>query len=163
VVRALNQIAPNDWASFLHERLTSTSANAPTGGIENGGWKVVFTPEPQKSTGRRDIPADLYSIGLQLRDDGTVGDAIYGGPAFKAGITPGMKVVAVNGRAYTHDRLEDAIKASTKGSEPIALLVVNDDYYRTCNVEYHGGERYPHLERETGEADYLDELIKPAG
>ena len=161
VVRALNQIAPYDWAAFLHERLTSTSPDAPVGGIENGGWKVVFTAEPQRTTGRREIPADLYSIGLQLSQDGTVSDAIVGGPAFKAGISPGMKVVAVDGRAYTHDRLEDAIQNSTGGSAPIALLVVNDDYYRTCQVDYHGGLRYPHLERDASKPDYLDDLIKP--
>jgi len=161
IVRALNQIAPYDWATFLHERLTSTSPDAPVGGIENGGWKVVFTGEPQKTTGRREVPADLYSIGLQLSADGTVSDAIVGGPAFKAGITPGMKVVAVDGRAYTHDGLEDAIKNSKDGSQPIALLVVNDDYYKTCSVDYHGGQRYPHLQRDASKPDYLDELIKP--
>ena len=72
-----------------------------------------------------------------------------------------MKVVAVDGRAYTHDRLEDAIKGSQGGSQPIALLVVNDDYYKTCQVDYHGGLRYPHLERDAGKPDYLDDLIKP--
>ena len=161
VVRTLNQVAPYDWSTFLHERLTSTAADAPTGGIESSGWKVVFTPEPQKTTGRREIPADLYSIGLQLSQDGTVSDAIVGGPAFKAGISPGMKVMAVNDRAYTHERLEDAIKSSQSGSQPIALLVVNDDYYTTCRVEYHGGLRYPHLERDSSKPDYLDALIKP--
>lgn len=161
VVHALNQVAPYDWAAFLHERLTSTSADAPVGGIENGGWKVVFTTEPQKTRGRREIPGDLYSIGLELSEDGTVRDAIVGGPAFKAGISPGMKVVAVDGRAYTHDRLEDAIKRSKDAPQPIALLVVNDDYYTTCQVDYHGGVRYPHLERATAKADYLNELIKP--
>ena len=161
MVGALNQEAPYDWATFLHERLTSTSPDAPTGGIDNGGWKVVFTAEPQKTTGRREVPVDLYSIGLQLSQDGTVSDANGGGPSFKAGISPGMKVVAVDGRAYTHERLEDAIKNGTSGSAPIALLVVNDEYYRTCQVEYHGGLRYPHLERNAARPDYLDELIKP--
>jgi predicted metalloprotease with PDZ domain len=161
VVAALNQIAPHDWAAFLRGRITSTSADAPTGGIENAGWKLVFTAEPQKTTGRREIPADLYSVGLQLSSDGTVTDSIVGGPAFKAGIAPGMKVVAVDSHAYTHDRLEDAIKAAKDGSQPIALLVVNDEYYKTCNIDYHGGPRYPNLERATGKPDYLDELIKP--
>lgn len=72
-----------------------------------------------------------------------------------------MKVVGVNGRLYTHDLLEDAIKASKDNSQPISLLVVIDDYYKTCNIDYHGGERYPHLVRDESKPDYLDELGKP--
>jgi predicted metalloprotease with PDZ domain len=160
VVATLNQVTQYDWSTFLHDRVTSTSAAAPTGGIENGGWKVVFTAEPQKTTGRREVPADLYSVGLQLSADGTVSDSIVGGAAFKAGITPGMKIVAIDGRAYTHDRLQDAIKDAKDRSQPIAMLIVNDEYFKTCNVDYHGGIRYPHLERDAGKPDYLDELIK---
>jgi hypothetical protein len=71
-----------------------------------------------------------------------------------------MKVVGVDGRVYTHDLLEDAIKASKDASAPIILLVVDDDYYRTATIPYHGGERYPHLVRDNSKPDYLDELIK---
>ena len=159
VVRELNAIASNDWAGFWHERLNSTSPNPPTGGIENGGWKFLFNDEAPKATGRRGGDgSDAYTIGLQLGDDGTVGDSIAGGPAFSAGVTSGMKVVGVNGRVYTHDLLEDAIKASKDHSRPITLLVVIDDYYKTCTVDYHGGERYPHLVRDESKPDYLDEL-----
>jgi predicted metalloprotease with PDZ domain len=87
-------------------------------------------------------------------------DSVAGGPAFNAGISPGMKVAGVDGRLYTHDVLEDAIKAAADSSAPITLLVVDDDYYRTTAIDYHGGERYPHLVREDGKPDYLDELIK---
>ncbi|MGE5243057.1 MAG: M61 family peptidase [Betaproteobacteria bacterium] len=161
VVHALGQVVPYGWADFLHEKVTSLAPEAPTGGIENGGWKVVFTGEPQRTQGRRPIPADEYSIGLDLRPDGTVLDVIYNGPAFKAGLAPGMKVMGVDGRTYTHERLEDAIKDSPNRKGPIELLATNDDYYRTCRIDYHGGERYPHLERDNGRPDYLDELAKP--
>ena len=161
VVRELNAIASNDWAGFWHERLNSTSPNPPTGGIENGGWKFLFNDETPKAPGRRGGDgSDAYTIGLQLGDDGTVGDSIVSGPAFRAGVTSGMKVVGVNGRVYTHDLLEDAIKASKDNSQPISLLVVIDDYYKTCAVDYHGGERYPHLVRDESKPDYLDELAK---
>jgi predicted metalloprotease with PDZ domain len=162
LVSTLNSVAPFDWATFFHTRLNSTSPEAPTGGIENGGWKVTFGPEPSKLTGRRGGATDIYSIGLQLGADGTVADSIFGGPAFNAGIVSGMKVIGVNGRIYTHDLLEDAIKASVKDSSPpISLVVVNDDYIHTDNINYHGGPRYPHLVRDEAKPDYLDELIKP--
>jgi predicted metalloprotease with PDZ domain len=123
---------------------------------------VTFGPEPAKLSGRRGTPTDIYSIGLQLGPDGSVSDSIVGGPAFNAGITSGMKVIGVNGRVYTHDLLEDAIKASAKdSSQPISLIVVNDDFIHTDTINYHGGSRYPHLVRDDAKPDYLDELIKP--
>ena len=160
LVSDLNAIAPFDWASFLHTRLDSVAPEAPTGGIENGGWKVEFSGEPSKLSGRRGGATDVYSIGLQLSADGAVGDSIVGGPAFEAGITSGMKVIGVNGRVYTHDLLEDAVKASKDSSEPITLLVVNDDFINTATIKYHGGERYPHLVRDEQKPDYIDDLIK---
>ena len=160
LVAALNALAPFDWASFFHTRLDSTAPEAPTGGIENGGWRVVFDGEPSKLTGRRGGATDLYSIGLQLSPDGAVSDSIVGGPAFDAGISSGMKVIGVNGRVYAHDLLEDAIKSSKDSSGPISLLVVNDDFIKTATINYHGGERYPHLVRDEQKPDSLDDLIK---
>jgi predicted metalloprotease with PDZ domain len=160
LVSALNSIAPFDWATFFHTRLDSTSANAPVGGIENGGWKVVFNGEPSKLEGRRGDPGVVYSIGLQLGSDGQVNDSIVGSPSFEAGISSGMKVIGVNGRVYKQELLEDAIKASKETSQSISLLVVVDEYYRTCTINYKGGARYPHLVRDDGKPDDLDQLIK---
>jgi predicted metalloprotease with PDZ domain len=84
-----------------------------------------------------------------------------GGPAFQSGVGAGMKVVGVNGRVFTPELLADAINAAKDPSQPITLLVVSDDYYRTCAIDYHGGPRYPHLVRDDSKPDYLDELIKP--
>ncbi len=161
LVSSLNAIAPYDWASFFRTRLDSTSAEAPVAGIENGGWKLIFNDKPLKLAGRRSNFGQIYTIGLQLKEDGTVTDAIVGSPAFEAGISSGMKVMAVNDRLYTQDVLLDAIKASKDTTQPISLLVLSDDYFRTFPVNYHGGERIPHLERVEVKPDYLDELIKP--
>ncbi len=161
VVSALNQVAPYDWAAFFHQHLNSTSPEMPEAGIENAGWKVELNDKPIGLPGPHIAMRDLFSIGLELGDDGAVNDSVVGGPAFNAGISSGMKVVGVDGRVYTHDLLEDAIKASKDSSAPITLLVVDDDYYRTATIPYHGGERYPHLVRDDSKPDYLDELIKP--
>ncbi len=163
LVAALNAVAPFDWAGFFHEKLDSTSANAPVGGIENSGWKVTFNGQPSKLAGRRGNPGDIYSIGLQLGNDGVVSDSIFGGPAFEAGVSSGMKVIGVNGRVYTQDLLEDAIKEAKDTSKPITLLVVVDDYFQTSTINYHGGDRYPHLVRDDAKPDYLDEIIKAHG
>src|SRR5258706_499629 len=88
-----------------------------------------------------------YSIGIYLRDDGTIADTIEGMSAAKAGIGPGMRLIGVNGRKYSAEVLHDALKAGKSGTAPLELLVENTDYYKTYKIDYHGGERYPHLVR----------------
>ena len=161
LVETLNQVAPYDWAAFFHRHLDSTSPDMPEGGLENAGWKVEFNDKPLRLPGRDGVTSDVYSIGLQLEGDGTVSDSVVGSPAFDAGISSGMKVVGVDGRVYSPDLLEDAIKAAKDSTAPITLLVVDDDYFRTSTIEYHGGERHPHLVRIDAKPDYLDDLIKP--
>ena len=160
LVSTLNSVAPYDWAGFLHQHLDSKSPEAPTGGIENGGWSLTYNAEPIGLPGRRGGAGDAYSIGLQLGEDGTVADSIVGGPAYKAGISSAMKVIGVDGRLYKHDLLEDAIKAAKGSTQPITLTYVDDDYIHTAAIDYHGGIRYPHLTRQESKPDYLDELIK---
>jgi predicted metalloprotease with PDZ domain len=164
LVRALQAVAPYDWARFFHDRLTSISSQAPLGGIEAGGWKVDYTDKPPPSRGGGRFGEGLnaiYSLGLRMGTDGTVQESLVGGPAYLAGITAGMRVVAINDRAYTPELLRDALKASTKDDQPIRFLVLNDDYYKTCPVNYHGGERYPHLVRVEEKPDLLDDIAKP--
>lgn len=164
LIRSLNEVVPYDWAGFFRERLTSASPEAPVGGIEAAGWKVEYSEKPPESGRRGSSRGGVnasYSVGLRLGNDGTVQESIVGGLAYKAGITPGMRVVAVNARAFTPDLFRDVLKASKTTSEPIRLLVLNDDYYKTCSIDYHGGERYPHLVRLEGKPNLLDELAKP--
>ncbi len=165
LVQALQAVVPYDWASFFHERLTSTSPEAPVGGIEGGGWKVDYTDKPPESRGGGGRFGGglnaVYSLGLRLGNDGTVQESLVGGPAYLAGIMPGMRVVAVNDRAYTADLLHDAMKAGTKNDEPIRFLVLSDDYYQTRSISYHRGERFPHLVRVEGKPDLLDDIAKP--
>jgi predicted metalloprotease with PDZ domain len=164
LVLTLQAVAPYDWSGFFHARLTSISSEAPLGGIAAGGWKVDYTDKPPESPeGERSgggVNA-LYSLGLRLGTDGAVHDSLVGGPAYLAGIKPGMRVVAINDRAYTPDLLHDVLKAGTKSDQSLRFLVLNDDYYKTCSVNYHGGERYPHLVRTAGKPDLLDDIAKP--
>jgi predicted metalloprotease with PDZ domain len=162
LVRALNQVVPYDWASFFRERLASTSPEAPLGGIQAGGWKVEYSEKPEEDASLfgEGVNAD-YSIGLRLSNDGAVQDSIVGGLAYQSGITSGMRVVAVNDHAYTPERFHEALKAGPSSSQPLRLLVLNDDYYKSCTIDYHAGERYPHLVRLEGKPDLLEDLTKP--
>jgi predicted metalloprotease with PDZ domain len=164
LVAALNQVVPYDWAKFLRERLDSTSPDAPLGGIEASGWKVIYNAQPVREVrGRyRGLVHASYSIGLTVGSDGTVLDSIWHGPAFEAGVTPGMKIVGVNDRVFTPESLNDAINASATSTEPIRLLVANEGQFKACVIKYHGGPRYPHLVRKEGKPDYLDSTVLSA-
>ena len=164
LVNALSQIAPYDWRGFWHERLTTHAAHAPLGGIEGSGWRIVYTDTPSEMTRlaeqqRKAINAE-YSVGLALRDDGTIVDAVQGMLAANAGIGPGMKVIAVNGRKFTPEVWHDALKATKAANGPLQLLVENTDYFATYPLDYHGGEMYPHLEREASQPDLLSDIVK---
>ncbi|MDE3178316.1 MAG: M61 family metallopeptidase [Acidobacteriota bacterium] len=165
LVSALNDVAPYDWASFFRKRLESTSPEAPMGGIEAAGWKLVYTnKESQFSKAHEEafhLIAVPYSIGLILDTDGGVQDSIVGSPAYKAGISSGMRLVAVNGQAFSAHVLRAAIEDTKNSSKPLDLLVENDGYYKTYPVDYHDGERYPHLVPIEGKPDLLDAISKP--
>jgi predicted metalloprotease with PDZ domain len=160
LVQTLNSVAPYDWAAFFHQHLDSTTPEMPEAGLVKSGWKVEFNDQPGHFPGRHGASGELYSLGLQLGEDGTVADSVMGGPAYAAGVSPGMKVVGVNDHIFSHDVLEDAIAAAKATGAPITLLVINDDYYRTATVHYDGGDRYPHLVRDEATPDYLTELAK---
>jgi predicted metalloprotease with PDZ domain len=165
VVATLNQVVAYDWAKFLRERLDSKSPRAPLGGIENGGWKLVYNDQKnstmeaaEKSGG----PLDLsFSIGAILNKAGDVRDVIPGTPAFTAGIGPGMKIIAVNGRKFSKDVMLAALRAGIKNQQPLSVLAENGDYFNTYQVNYHGGERYPHLVRVEGQPDRLSDIVRP--
>ncbi|MGA0587990.1 M61 family metallopeptidase [Dyella sp. KRB-257] len=164
VVNTLNGIVRFDWASFLRQRL---DGHGPLiDGIAAHGWKLVYTDKPSdaiKAIEARRGFADLtYSLGVSVGKDGSIADVLWDGPAFKAGLSPAMKIVAVNGTQYSADVLKDAVTAAAKDkSKPVELLVKNFDSYRTVRVDYHDGLKYPHLERDTGKPDTLAKLIKP--
>jgi predicted metalloprotease with PDZ domain len=163
VVNSLNQVAPYDWRAFWTERLTNHGPGAPLGGIEGSGWKLVYDDTPSDMmTGMAGmyhfVPA-AFAVGLVLNDDGAISDTTEGMPAAKAGIGPGMKLVAVNGRRFSPEILRDAVKA-TKNNTPLELLVENTDYYKTYKIDYHGGEKYPHLVRDESKPDLLSEILK---
>jgi predicted metalloprotease with PDZ domain len=165
VVKALNEVAPHDWAKMLRERLDSKSPRAPLGGIENGGWKLVYTTQKNSTMEAHAKTSDnldlTFSLGLLAAKDGTVTDVIHGSPAYAAGLAPGMKLVAVNTRKYSKDVIVAALQAAVNDKQPIALLAENAGFFNTYPVDYHGGEQYPHLVRTDGKPDLLGEIIKP--
>jgi predicted metalloprotease with PDZ domain len=166
VVTALNTVQPNDWAGFLRTRLDGHGPGAPLDGLARGGWKLVYTDEPsamQKGEEAVRKGSDFtYSLGLTLGEEGAVAGVLWGGPAFNAGIAKGVKLIAVNGLAFDDaEDLSRAIKAAKGGHAPIELLLRDGSHFRDVKIDYHGGLRYPHLERIANTADRLGDILAP--
>ena len=164
VVNTLNQIAPYDWRGFWNERLSSHGPGAPLGGIAGTGWKIVY--DESRSPMMRAWEDDhrtlnaAFSVGLIIKEDGGIEDTIEGMDAAHAGIGPGMKILAVNGRRFTPQVFRDALYEGKNTSQPLQLLIENTDYFRTFVLDYHGGEKYPHLVREESKPDTMTEIIR---
>ena len=170
LVRDLNEVVPYDWATFLHDRVDKINPRADLAGIERGGYKLVYADKPSASelivSANADPNAKVgvnvwYSIGIRLSSDGDIRDVRWKGPADKAKIVPGAKIIAVNGQIFSGDLLRDAIRDAKGKSEPISLIVQSDNFVSTANIDYHDGERYPVLERVEGTPAYLDDITKP--
>jgi predicted metalloprotease with PDZ domain len=166
VIATLNDIAPFDWRTFFLTRLNSTDFHAPLGGIERGGWKLTYETTPSGflkdlEQVRRGVEMG-YSIGLRLGEDGSVADVIEGMAAARAGIGPGMKILAVNGKAYSPAVLRDVVRATTDPRQRrIELLIDNEGDVRAFQVMYSEGEKYPVLERDEAKPDMLSKIIAP--
>jgi predicted metalloprotease with PDZ domain len=166
LIKDLNEVVPYDWAKFLHERVDMINPHADVAGIERGGYRLVYHDKPTKSenTVRADFhdgPDFWYSIGVTVSDSGVLRDVRWNGPADKARLAPGYKIIAVNGHIYSADALKGAIKAAKGASEPIHLIVQADTFVSNFEIDYHDGLRYPALERANGTTDFMDDITKP--
>jgi len=167
VTSTLNGVQANDWATFLRDRLDAVGpdAHGPLAGIERGGYRLVWRETPNDYSkalntelGRVDFQ---YSLGLSLNAANRVTGVRWGSPAFEAGLTSGWEVVAVNGRAAGAAAIAAAITASKNNSTPIQMMLKNGERFRTIDFDYHGGLRYPHLERIEGAPDRLGDILAP--
>ncbi|HZR55876.1 MAG TPA: M61 family peptidase [Terriglobales bacterium] len=165
LVNTLNQVTPYDWARLLRERTNAVTTHAPLGGIERGGWKLVYDDHPNlvihasEKLGKS-LNA-FYSLGFSVRENGELQDVIPGSPAYTAGIGPEMKLVAINGRRWSKDVLRDTLRTAKQDHQPIDLLIENAQFFKTYSIPYYDGEKYPHLERTDG-PDVLGDILKAA-
>jgi predicted metalloprotease with PDZ domain len=164
VVQTLNSVVEHDWKGFLTKRLRETSPEPPLDGVTRGGWKLVYketATDLQRAREGEDKMMDLStSLGLFLKDDGKVVDVVPGKAADKAGISAGMKLLAVNGRRWSAERLREAVAATKNGRGKLELLLENADFFHTFALDYADGEKYAHLERDTKKPDLLNEIFR---
>ena len=164
VVAALNAVQPYDWRAFFARRVDAVAPHPPDF-LTGGGYELVFTAAPsafEKLQNARRKTIDLrYSLGVVVGNDGTVTDVFPGSVAYRAGIGPGEKIIAVDDRALTGQTQLDAALRAAQGGAPVRLLLTAGSVYRSVALDYRGGPRYPHLARVPGTTDVLGAIAKP--
>ena len=174
VVKALNAVQPYDWAGFLHNWLQGVGSQVPLlSGIEASGWRLVYTDEPSRyqktleNVGEGELEGkgvnEMYSVGMFLENAGKVVDVLWGGPAFKAGLAPGMQLVSLDGQPYSTQALRAAIVRAQKSGQPLRIQAQIDGVVELYTVGYDGGPKYPHLVRDPAKTDYLRQILAPKG
>ena len=169
LVQDLNQVVPYDWATFLHDRVDKIHPRVDVTGIEQGGYRLIYKDKPnpaeqtmaaasQHHAGGVDA---WYSVGLRVGQDGVISDVRWNGPAEKAMLAPGYKILAVGDNIFSAQALREAIRAAKGSTQPIKLIFQADSFVHEASIDYHDGERYPVLERVEGTPDLLDDILKP--
>ena len=166
VVEHLNAVHPYDWATFLRDRLDAVGpeARAPLDGIERSGYRLTYvdTLTPVEKRVQSGWANNFqYSLGFSLGSGNRIGSIRWGGPAYEQGLGAGWELVAVDDRTASAEALRDAVTAAKEGSGPIVLVVRRGDEFRTLVFDYHGGLRYPRLERIEGARDRLGDILAP--
>ena len=172
VVKALNEVQPYDWAGFLHNWLDGVGQQVPLlSGIDASGWRLVYSDTPSQyenaveNVGEEELSRkgvnEMFSVGLFLDREGMVEDVLWNGPAFKAGLAPGMKLKAINGHTYSTAVLRSEIAQAQKSRKPLQITAEGDGVTGVYTLNYDGGLKYPHLVRVPGSTDYLQEILAP--
>jgi len=179
VVTALGRVSPGDWASFFATRIDSVRAEPPLAGIDAAGWELAYAdsanPRSELVDSARELTDYRYSLGFRVAKGGTLPDVLPDSPAARAGMAPGMKLIAVDGRLWTRDALDDAL-AATRPAEPdpvkaadagsrgrtsIELLEAQGDFVQPYRLEGLAGPRHATLRRRPGTLDVLAGILAP--
>lgn len=165
VAKALNDLVADDWSDYLRTRLDTHQNATIDAALADTGWHLVFRDTPsvflQRAQEANETVDRTFSVGLALDKEARISQVIWDSPAFKAGLTLGTSIVAVNGRAYKLDLLDQAIRDAQDPAKPVELLVRDLDRYRTVKLDYTGGQRYPDLARVSGTPDRLADIFRP--
>lgn len=164
IVDTLNRIAEFDWDGLIRRRVESYQQQFDASLTNLLGYRFELTEHPPKippRTFRRRSGIDAYdSLGVNFSSDGVIRTLRIGGPADRAGLSPGMKIIGVNGRTWSGAKLQDALQQSAE-NRTVDLLTITDDRYTTIQVDYDNGPRYWNLIRDEGSPDVLERILKP--
>ncbi|MGA8534818.1 MAG: PDZ domain-containing protein [Candidatus Tumulicola sp.] len=168
----LGDVEPYDWHAFFETYVYHPTVHPPTDELERAGWKLVYTSKPNEFIDANQSSdggvMGWYAYGANVSGKSIVTDVRPDSPAWKAGLVPGMTILAVNGQEavdkdqqFSADVLDYAVRKAQGTSAPISLIVKQTGWYQTLTLDYHDGVRYPHLERIEGTSDMLAAIVAP--
>ncbi len=166
VVKALRELVDFDWDAFLLKRTTEPLDALPLEVVGRCGYRITYSSRPPNAASRISRSGGVGgvsardSIGLTFDGEGKVVDIVPGMAGDRAGLAPGMKVIGVNSKTFSAQRVLDALADSVKRKK-IELLLVQGENFRTIVLDYADGPRYLELVRDTGKPDVLAEILKP--
>jgi len=167
VVKALNGLVPFDWQGVLAEHVDRVQPRLPMQGLERAGWRLIYSDQPNQAIAdnesRRENHDWRFSLGFSVSKKDDVTEVLPDSPAGRAGMVAGEKVLGVGGHVYSARAVEAALAQSKGGKEPIEVVTADGDAIRVHRLDYHGGPRYPHLERIEGRPDVLAEILRARG
>jgi predicted metalloprotease with PDZ domain len=166
IVKILSELADFDWQPFLEERASQPLETLPLDVVKRCGYRIQYSSRPppeqlgRQNRGRAGGVAALDSIGLAFGGDGTVIEIVPGMAGDRAGLGPGMKIIGVNNKTFSRERMLDAL-ADSVTRHKIELLLIEGEDFRTITLDYSDGLRYLELVRDTSKPDMLAEILKP--
>ncbi len=166
IVRDLKQLADYDWDTFFARHVAATQEDLPLDVVGLCGYRLGYTTRSpgyldylQQRAGGALLSA-RDSLGLTFHSDGRIAEVAPGLPGDKAGLAPGMRVIGVNSKKFSRERLDDAL-ADSIARRKIEFLLLDGEQFRTVPVEYADGVRYLELVRTPERPDVLSEILKP--
>jgi predicted metalloprotease with PDZ domain len=162
---ALGEILPFDWHSFFTSRVYEIALHPPLDGLAQAGWKLVYDAQLNEFQQAWDTTYNqldhTFSIGLLLDLNGFVKDVAPDTPAWKGEFCPGMKILSINGQAWSPAVFGSELRATKLNVLPLSFSVLHGDTPKILRVDWHGGVLYPHLERDTSRPDMLAKILAP--
>lgn len=162
VCDTLDAVAADDWPAFLRRHLDTHATADALAGLARAGWKLAYRDAPSETFLQDETDAGASnlddSMGLQIDEDGRIASVRWNGPAFRAGLSPGVHVTQVDGKPYSTAALLAAVRVSA--TQPLTVEFDSGHGRKTVPIRYAGGLRYPYLERIAGTPDRLSALLR---
>ena len=165
IEKLLNEVVPYHWHEFFQKHVYEIAEKPPTSEFKRAGWKFVYNSKPNEF-----VIADeklqhndnqWVTYGLIIGKGGKIDRVREGSPAWNAGMAPSGTVKAINRQSYSPKELAYQMKQAEHSKAPTVFLVERGHTYRSFDVDYHGGPKYPHLVRNPGEPDMLAKIMAP--
>ncbi len=165
IVRILKELADYDWEQFLSRRVSAPLETLPLDLVGRCGYRLQYAGKPSAYLDylQQHEPGFISardSLGLTFSSEGKISSVVPGMAGDKGRLAPDMRVIGVNGKKFSRERLADAL-ADSVALRKIEFLMLEGDRFRTVVLDYADGPRYLELVRDEKKPDVLAEILKP--